>query len=136
MEFMKVNIKRPVEVEISHVRVTLPVFHEEERIPNNFPFRSGEVWGPVTIEIDTGKIAEWPQGESGEISDMKVCDAGLYELLAPNGELIVSRQDYVPHGIIPGEYGDYVTLKINGSGIITNWPKNPNVSRFFDGDED
>ena len=39
-------------------------------------------------------------------------------------------QDYVPHGVVPGEYGDYVILKID-KGRIVNWPAKPDVSEFF-----
>jgi hypothetical protein len=36
-------------------------------------------------------------------------------------EQIHEIQDYVPHEIVPGEYGDYVELEINSDGAIDNW---------------
>lgn len=33
-------------------------------------------------------------------------------------------------------YGDYVELEIDENGIITNWPKRPDISAFFGGDDD
>lgn len=128
---MKAIVNRPTDIEVSAIRVVLPVCYEEEDIPNDFPLRKGEIWGPATIELDTGKIREWPQGKEGNIESMKVADGGIYTLLGPNGEIIAERNDYVPHGVIPGEYGDYVCLKINTEGIVTNWPKNPNLSAFL-----
>ena len=65
----------------------------------------------------------------------KVCDAGVYTLFDEDGQTIAIRAGYVPHGIVPGEYGDYIDLKINEQGIITNWPKQPDASEFFEDDD-
>lgn len=133
---MKALIPTTQEVEITHVLVTLPVRYEEEDIPNNFPFRQGEKW-EAKIEIDTGKILGWPEGQAGEIEYMKVCYEGSYALLDASGNVVLSiEQNYVPHGVIPGKYGDYVTLKINEHGVITNWPKRPDICEFLKGGEE
>ncbi len=52
---------------------------------------------------------------------MKVCDEGVYTLLS-DGKEVATRDGYVPHGVVPGEYGDYVILNIASDGKITNWP--------------
>lgn len=133
---MKVLIPTTKYIEITHVLVTLPVRYEEEDIPNDFPLRQGKKW-EAKIEIDTGKILGWPEGQAGEIEYMKVCDEGTYQLLDADGKIVLEIvQNYVPHGVIPGEYGDYVTLKINGQGIITNWPKRPDICEFLKGGEE
>lgn len=125
---MKYTVNRPVEIEIMFVQVSLPVRYEEEDITNDFPLRNGEMWN-ATIEIDTGRILEWPQGVKGELN-MKVTDAGVYVLLDKDKQEIARREDYVPD-IIPGRYGDYVELDINEEGIITNWSKKEGVREFF-----
>lgn len=127
---MKTTIMKPVEVEIATVSVILPVNYEEEDMPNDFPLRQGDQWR-ATIDIDTGKINDWPAGRSGKFF-MKVCDGGTYTLRDPSGNVLAERQDYVPNDLIPGEYGDYVHLQINEEGLITNWPKEPDVSQFFE----
>lgn len=133
---MKALIPTTKEVEITHVLVTLPVRYGEEDIPNDFPLRQGKKW-EAKIEIDTGKILGWPEGQAGEIEYMKVCDEGSYALLDAAGNVVLSiEQNYVPHGLIPGEYGDYVSLKINEQGIITNWPKRPDICEFLKGGEE
>lgn len=133
---MKALIPTTKEIEITHVIVTLPVRYEEEDIPNNFPFRQGEKW-EAKIEIDTGKILGWPEGQAGEIEYMKVCDSGIYQLLDADGKIVLERtRDYVPHGLIPGEYGDYVSFHINEQGIITNWPKRPDIRQFLKQDDE
>ena len=44
--------------------------------------------------------------------------------------------DVPAHGVVPGEDGDYIILKIAADGTITNWPKKPDVSAFFGGGDD
>lgn len=131
---MKTTIKRPVEIEVAFVRMELPVRYGEEDIPNDFPLREGDMWR-ATVCIDNGEIQEWPKGKAGELH-MKVCDSGVYILLNHCGEELDRREDYVPNGLIPGEYGDYVELEINEQGVITNWPKRPRLTGFFGGEED
>lgn len=131
---MKVRITRLIDIEVSYVRIVLPVNYEEEDIPNDFPLRDGEVWGPATVEIDTGRILEWPAGRPGSIDNMKVVDAGVYTLIGRDRKQIAERRDCAPNRLIPGHYGDYVTLHIDSSGVITNWPTEPDVSEFFESD--
>jgi hypothetical protein len=128
---MKATVKIEQEIEIKSIRLALAVRCEGEDIPNDFPMRNGEMW-TATVEIDTGKIIGWPVGKSGSVK-MKVCDSGTYTLIGADGSTVAEiGGDYVPHGVVPGEYGDYVNLQINADGVITNWPKNPDVSAFFD----
>lgn len=131
---MKIQVLKPTEVEITEVHVRLPVRYGEEDIPNDFPLRVGDLWA-AAIDIDTGKIHHWPEGESGELQ-MKVTDCGTYELRGPSGRVAIIEENYVPNGVVPGEYGDYVHLKIGPDGVISNWPKKPGVSEFFgEGDQ-
>ena len=62
----------------------------------------------------------------------KVVDCGTYTLCDYALNTIAQlKEEYVPHGVVPGEDGDYIELNIDKNGIITNWPKNPDVSKFF-----
>lgn len=130
---MKVSI--PTTVDITHVKMEVAVRYDEEDMPNDFPFREGDMW-KVLIEIETGKINDWPTGKAGDIY-MKVCDQGSYYLLDKDGNAVMSiEDDYVPNELIPGEYGDYIDLKINNKGIITNWPKHPSIIDFRKNEDD
>lgn len=132
---MKTTVNRPVEIEITHVRIEVAVRYDDEDIPYDFPLRDGDMWRG-TVNIDTGEIKDWPIGASGRLS-MKVCDEGSYYLLGPTGEVVGKRENnYVPHGVVPGEYGDYIKLEINDRGIITNWPVRINVGAFFGEDDE
>lgn len=128
---MKFDVPTTKEINITHIHLDLPVRYDEDDIPNDFPLRKGERW-ECDVEMDTGKISRWPQGRAEDFY-MKVTDGGIYQLLDENAKLVAEiAQNYVPHGVVPGEYGDYIHFKINEHGIITNWPKKPNVSAFFE----
>lgn len=126
---MKVTVNRPTKIEVKWVNVILPIHYGTEDMPMDFPLRDDELWSAV-IDVDTGIIQDWPNGQSGEFY-MKVCDSGEYYLMNGDAETVAEIKDYVPHGLIPGEYGDYVNFKINSGGRINNWPKNPNLEAFF-----
>lgn len=127
---MKIEIPTTKTVDIRRILIKLPVDYGEEDIPNNFPLRVGDKW-VATVDVDTGQIAGWPQGKLGYLH-MKVCDGGSYTLFDERGNTVAdTKEGYVPHGVVPGEYGDYVILEINEDGIITNWPKKPDFSEFF-----
>lgn len=131
---MKIEIPTTKTVEVTAVRLELAVRYEDEEMPYDFPLRKGDSW-KATVEIDTGKIKDWPEGTAGSVK-MNVCDEGTYTLLDPDGNTVAEiKQDYVPHGLVPGKYGDYVDLQIEATGTITNWPKSPDLSAFMKGDE-
>jgi len=120
------NIQR--EVDVQTIEVILPVRYDDEDIPYDAPNRCGDIW-QAEIDITTGEIYDWPQGKTLDMH-MKVCDSGIYILRDSEGINIAERKYYVPHGIIPGEWGDYVHLKIDETGKITNWPKRISLCGF------
>lgn len=129
---MNLTVTKRVDIPVDTLKMVLPVRYGDEDIPFDFPFRSGDSWA-VEIDIATGKIKNWP-GPACELH-MKVCDEGSYVLYG-NGEAVASIANYyVPHGLVPGSYGDYVKLIIAADGTITNWPKYPDLSRFSESEE-
>lgn len=127
---MNFTIPTTKEVDITHVRLSVAVRYEEEDMPNDFPFREHDMWNPV-IEMATGKIVDWPKGLAHDLH-MKVCDQGSYHLVDASGVTVLSiENDYVPNDLIPGEFGDYIEMKIDEDGVITNWPKNPSIDSFM-----
>lgn len=120
-----------IEKEIKFVKVEVAVRYDDEDIPYDFPLRKGDVWS-AKIDIDKGQIIGWPKGKSGQLA-MKVCDQGTYTLFDENEEEVLKiEEDYVPNSLLPGKYGDYIDLKINEDGIITNWYKNPSIEDFLE----
>ena len=87
------------------------------------PFRFGDLWCPV-IRLSDGLVMGWPEGKLAEVY-YKVCDEGKYYLLDDQKHRIAERTDYyVPdkflcHG--DDGYGDYIILKINGDGVISDY---------------
>ncbi len=113
-----------------HIRVKSDdITPEEEPLP--FLNENGS-WD-ITVDIDTGRIREWPTGQGPFDIYAKPVDTGVYQLFKKGqSEPAYKLSGYVPHGIIPGEFGDYVDLQINEDGVITNWPKSPDVSALTD----
>jgi len=126
---MKFTLLKTTEVDVTEIHVRLPVDFDEDDMPYNFPFRTGNIWS-ARIEIDTGRIIDWPKLDKPMAFYMKVCDAGVYELRNAQGRVAILEGECVPHGIIPGEFGDYVFLDISADGVIQNWPKQPDLSAF------
>lgn len=132
---MKTTITIAREVDIAHIRIEAEVRYGEEDIPNDFPGRTGDRWY-ANINIDTGKIEGWPPGRAEKMF-MTVKDGGTYILVDRDGFVIGERRDdYVPHGVVPGNYGDTIELDIAADGTITNWPTKPDVSAFFKSDSE
>lgn len=132
---MKAKIKIEKEVEIKKIVISIcPRYigdSEDDDMPTDFPGLNEEKnnWQAV-VDIDTGKIEGWPAGEKRSMH-VKVCDEGIYTLYDDEGNQVARIDGYVPNGIVPGSYGDYVELEIDESGVITNWPKTPDISEFF-----
>ena len=132
MKFEKQVIQ---EINVKFIDIVAPVRYGEEDIPNDFPGRVGDTW-MARVEIETGKIVDWTNGVAADFS-MKVVDEGSYHLIDENNNSVASiEEDYVPNGVIPGEYGDYIEMEINEQGVITNWPKSPDLSAFNGEEED
>lgn len=133
---MKTTTPTTKEVTIDRIKITLPVNYGEEDIPNDFPMRKDDIW-EATVEMDTGMILDWPTQTEPKELFMKVTDGGSYALIDDAGKVVASiEEDYVPNGVVPGEDGDYVHLEITADGVISNWPKRPNLGAFFRATED
>jgi len=132
---MKAKIKIEKEVEITKVHIQIQPRYigdsHDDDMPSDFPglCSNKQTWAAV-VDIDTGIIASWPQGIARKMH-VKVCDAGLYTLFDADGNSVARIDGYVPHGVVPGSYGDYVELTIDENGKITNWPAKPDISEFF-----
>lgn len=85
------------------------------------PCRSGEVWAP-TIDIDAGKVINWPEGVTASIH-FKVCDDGRYTLCDEDMNDLRDIAGYVPAMLSPGGsgYSDYVIMEIGPDGLIADW---------------
>ena len=124
----KITYKATKEIEISHVCMRLPYDDDDELQTDLLPDAEDGILN-LTIEVATGKVCDW-KPEAGAMNIwLKPRDSGVYKLFAPDGSLLAEvDEDYVPNGMIPGDYGDYVDLQINADGIVTNWPKPDQIS--------
>lgn len=126
---MKVRRKVIEEVECKFIHITVPVY--EDDVAKDLPFLTPTLMWSIMVEVDTGLIRGWPQGRSEHVFT-KVCDRGHYVFLDDKMNTLIGLKGvYVPHCIVPGQYGDYIDLNINEDGVITNWPKKPNLDNIM-----
>lgn len=134
---MKFEVTKPTTIDVKYVSISVAVRYDDEDMPYDFPFRTGNMWS-VVVDIETGKIKDWPKVEWSEDFDlyMKVCDCGVYKLLDADMFVLGETDGYVPHGVVPGEYGDYIHLIIQENGKIKNWKgkRDIRVRAFFEED--
>lgn len=132
---MFVEVPTVKKVNIKYIAIKVPVRYGEEDMPFDFPMRKGDEW-IAKIDLDTNKIVNWPQGKSGSFS-LKVVDEGIYALLDEDGAYVAQiSYNYVPNRVIPGEYGDYINMKIDETGKVTNMPYPISFDDFFKKNED
>lgn len=126
----EITISRPVVVNAVYLKAECGVRYWEDAEVNGvpeqedaptIPFAKGDMWSPL-IEIDTGKIVDWPEGTTAAVH-FKVCDAGRYALLDADRSEIVAIDGYVPSIMSPkaNGYGDYVIMDIGADGSIAEW---------------
>lgn len=109
--------------------------NEDDEDGTNIPLKNGNLW-EITIEIESGKILNWPANTTASVH-YKVCDQGNYYLLDKEFNILFSREDnYVPDVLAPcGQgYGDYVILDIDENGIISNWNNDDDFQYYLEQD--
>lgn len=133
---MKIKMKIKKEIDIKNLIVNANVRYWEDATVNGFedidgnliPCRENENWKPI-IDIETGQILNWNKGTTASIH-YKVCDAGSYSLQDIEGNIIITKEGYVPKIMCPEEegYGDYIIMNVDENGFISKWV--PNLSYF------
>lgn len=92
-------------------------------------------WRP-TIDLEEGKIVDWPKGTTADVH-YKVCDDGTYSLLDKDKNVLIEVNSYVPDILCPKEegYGDYIIMDIDEDGNIANWECNGGlIQKLIKGD--
>lgn len=85
----------------------------------------GDYWD-FTIDIDTGKINNWPKNFCLK-THFKVCDDGLYQIIDEDHNVVwdsIKNQTYYVPGFLSLEdsgWGDYIFININQEGFIEHW---------------
>ena len=133
---MKAIVKVEEEREFKYIIVNSHVRYWEDgyinRIPDNVDdpempcakyIREFEEyrWCPI-IDIDSGKILDWPEGVKASIH-YKVCDEFECNLVNRYNESLIYYEGYVPRFMSPTEenYGDYIIMSIDEHGVIDGW---------------
>lgn len=144
---------------IKYMRLILPIRYGEEDIPEEFPWREGDIlditydtktgkiYNPENKKITTGYIINWNKETKRvpkdklehqgifELNDLKVVDEGTYYLLDEYFNILYSlEEEYVPDSYsVDGEYGDYINLHIDLMNLkILNLKQNATFKEFLD----
>jgi hypothetical protein len=72
----------------------------------------------LEIDIDTGKVTNWPKNCPADFHDIKIVDTGNYWLVDDNADLVVGYSGYVP-ACLGG--GDYLEFEIDENSYIVDW---------------
>lgn len=128
---VKIQVTRQFDVKILSVEAGVRYWEDatvngvEDVDGSLIPFRIDDAWCPE-IDIETGVVIDWPKGVTANIH-YKVCDDGLYHLKDDTGEIVLTKNGYVPSIMCPngGGYGDYIIMIIDENGKIGDW--NPTV---------
>lgn len=141
---MKCTIKRPVEVDIKYLIANLGCFEERvydepftfnekeyydfSEFYKDYPQLRGEYLSndsgftiELKIDVETGKVVNWPQNCPFDFHDIKIVDTGTYKLIDVNDNIIAEYSGYVPECIGYGGYGDYLEFEITEDSIINDW---------------
>lgn len=153
---MKLTIRIKKEVDAKYLKVDAGVrnwsngevngFEDGEEDEPKIPFavKTGKFeyrWQPI-IELETGRILNWPKGTTASVH-YKVCDDGTYTILDESMQEIKKSDSYVPDIMCPAEsgYGDYIIMDIDEDGVIADWECNEDllmevIKGDFDYEED
>ena len=144
---MKINLLFEKEVDVKYLYCDIYVNYLEDGIVNgkkdceekiSMPFiekvKKEWRWKPL-IDIDEGRIVDWPKGTTAEVFYKSVDDNIIYLLDEERNviswfddvekEQVEYYDGYVPDVLdcIGEGYGDYVQMKIDEDGFIENFDK-------------
>ena len=77
----------------------------------------------LKIDIDNGKIIDWPKKKISVKVYMRAKDTGFYNYYDKDNKLIYEESGYVPDflGIINPAYGDDINFDTDLDGFILKW---------------
>ena len=155
---MKIKILTEKEIEVKFMKCEIEVFPEDAIVNGEcddedkclMPFlekcgTDSFLWKPV-IDIDKGKIVNWPNGTTAK-TNYKSVDCNKIYFYNKNEKLIswFSKEEqeevnvyegYVPEILdcVGDGYGDYVQMKIDKNGYIKNFDKE-DIYQIFNEEE-
>lgn len=141
---MKTNVLKSSEIEIQYLEVCIrgilfpedieigdKYYDEWDEIKEKYPtlFTSTKNSNNNTefvlrINVNNGKVENWPENITGNFRTVKVVDSGIYILRdADKNEIYTHKYCYVPSclQIDRNGWGDYFEFTINKDGFIRNW---------------
>ena len=133
---MKLTVLREVDIEVDAILIVIPLRYtdEEDSIAEDFPGRVGTTL-TLTLDLASRSVRDWPVGRVESLHE-KVVDEGCYYLIS-KGEVVESLEQEPVPACVPGDYGDYVVMEIDGEGKVKGWVTDANeIAIAFFNDED
>lgn len=81
----------------------------------------------IRLDSEWAYLEGWRKGSCTLV--IKARDSCDYVLELANGCKLICKDNYVPHGVVPGEFGDYIILEIV-DGYVVNMPSDFDLSEF------
>lgn len=127
---MKIKINKPTIADVKYLKAVIEgvdyrnweLNYNELETMEQHPFHTNERNIEFAVELETGKVLGWAEGNRMETWD-KVVDQGVYSLCDADFNEVVSYDGYVPNMLDRrGDgYGDYLQFVIDEKGYIQNW---------------
>lgn len=137
------QVLKPVDVDIKYLDVycgsrvyaediqfscanTSKEYETMEELWADYPSLQGNIQGYnqlyLRIDVETGRVVNWPNDVDADFNDIKVVDEGTYILLDKDNNEIYRYQNYVPSclEVESNGYGDYFEFVIE-DGEIRMW---------------
>ena len=87
-----------------------------------------------SIDIDEGKIEDWPEKGFYLKLYIKIVDTGTYRFFDKDEKIIYEESGYVPEilGINENSYGDYINFDTDIYGNILGWKEKNMKQKIID----
>ena len=110
-------------------------FNDQDKFQEECPTIAKDNGNVLTLKIDieTGRVVNWPEGKEGSFRTVKVVDTGKYRLLDNNDKVLFEYEGYVPEILEVEEkgWGDYMEFEVNKDGTIPNWKGTDELKKQF-----
>lgn len=77
----------------------------------------------LKIDLNSGKILNWPEGIAYDFNNIKLTDTGKYQIKDKDGNVVTWYKGYVPEclQIDDNGYDDYLQFEVDKDGYIIGW---------------
>ena len=131
---MKIDVFARTTVDINSLTMFLP-YEACSNLPDGLGSKSEGYddigYLEITVNPFTGQIKDYGKDLGAVDAEIVVTNKGTYILNDANDNAVLSTYGVAPSELIPGWADHLIILEIDKTGLITNWPKEPNFDYFW-----